>query len=132
LDDVLPTLPKTSSSFIQEQDVVITSAPAACLVSLHISQAPIVPSDQVSSTPLRCRHIRNLIFSHQNSYSMSSSSLFSHHCLCRQFVFSAILSVLLSFVWFILTSAQFIFRLDGHDIAFDLHPVRQLWHVMVP
>ena len=139
-DDALPTVPKTSSTFIGDP-VMVSSAPVTGIVSsvpvthmgsLHISQASPVLSEQVSFTPLRSWYIRNSIFSHGNTSFMLSSSLFSNPCLYRQFVFSAIFSMLLSIVWVILTSLQFIFRLAGPDTASNLHSARQLWHLMVP
>ena len=134
--DNLPTSINSSSS-ISEQQVMVTFVSAACVVSPHTppppstSQCPPFPFDRVSSRPLPCRRIKNRISSPRLFCSASLPTCFSRPRQTWQ-LFSTILLVLLSFFWCILTSAQFCLPLDACDAVYDVRPVRELWHLMVP
>jgi hypothetical protein len=127
LDDALIASPKILSSSIPEKETKITFSSDGCMVSSPISQTKITPSHTVSLPFLRRPRLKNPISSLRSSYPASSTSF-----LPRQCWFSAVVLVLVSLIWFTLKSARFSVRLDGHDAAQALLPVRQLWHLMIP
>jgi hypothetical protein len=132
LDDAPSASSKTSPYLISEPVIKITFLSAAGMVSSSTSQTQLAPSARASSSSFRRRFIRNPISSPRNFYPASSPSFFPCHRQSLQFSFSAILLALLLLLWFTLTSTRLLFRLRGRDSAPDPHPVRQLWHVMVP
>jgi len=87
---------------------------------------------RIDLSPFRRRHTTHLISSPRNYYPASSLLFFPPRRHLLHSTISAILSILLSLIQFILPRNQLRLHPASHIPIQALPPVRQLWHVLVP